>query len=92
MRRTRDELDRLTERWRARHEARRPSPDARPPADPAREGLAAGAFPYRTMTPADYVAAHGADMVAFTYDEARYADPDLDAWLREVGRLLRERR
>jgi hypothetical protein len=31
-------------------------------------------------------------MVGFTYDEARYADPDLDAWLLEVGRLLRERR
>jgi hypothetical protein len=31
-------------------------------------------------------------MIGFTYDEARYADPELDAWLTEVGRLLRERR
>jgi hypothetical protein len=31
-------------------------------------------------------------MVGFTYDEASYADADLDAWLAEVGRLLRERR
>jgi hypothetical protein len=31
-------------------------------------------------------------MIGFTYDEARYADADLDAWLLEVGRLLREDR
>ena len=31
-------------------------------------------------------------MTGFTYDEARYGDPDLDAWLLEVGRLLRMRR
>jgi len=28
-------------------------------------------------------------MTGFTYDEARYTDPELDAWLLEVGRLLR---
>ncbi len=88
----RGRLDALTHRWRARHDAHRPSPDARPPADPDREALAARAFPYRSVAPAAYVAEHGDAMVAFTYDEARYADPDLDAWLLEVGRLLRERR
>ena len=31
-------------------------------------------------------------MSGFTYDEAQYIDPDLDAWLLEVGRLLRMRR
>jgi hypothetical protein len=31
-------------------------------------------------------------MTAFTYDEARYADADLDAWILEVGRLLRRDR
>lgn len=85
-------LDALTNRWRTRHDARRPSPDARPPADPDREALAARAFPYRSATPATYVAEHGDDMVGFTYDEERYADPALDAWLLDVGRLLRERR
>ena len=89
---SRDRLDELTDRWRARHDARRPDADARPPADTEREALAARAFPYRDVAPARYVADHGDDMVAFTYDEARYADPDLDAWLLEVGRLLRERR
>lgn len=86
----RQRLDELTRRWRRRHDARLPA--LRPPADPEREALAARAFPYRTEAPAVYVAAHGAAMVGFTYDEARYADPELDAWLVEVGRLLREGR
>jgi len=81
-------LDQLTERWRARHDARRLDADDRPSADPDREALAAAAFPFRTVTPEAYVAQHGADMIGFTYDEAGYADPDLDAWLLEVGRLL----
>ena len=88
----REQLERLTDRWRSRHDARRSNPDARSPADPAREALAERAFPFRTVAPADYVAEHGANMSGFTYDEARYADADLDAWLLEVGRLLREDR
>ena len=86
----RPRLRTLTDRWRARHDARR-RPD-RPAADPAREALAARGFPFRSETPEAYVAEHGADMAGFTYDEARYADADLDAWLLEVGRLLRARR
>lgn len=54
--------------------------------------MAARAFPYRSQLPAAYVAEHGADMIGFTYDDERYADPVLDAWLVEVGRLLRARR
>jgi hypothetical protein len=88
---TRERLDELTERWRARHEARRPSPGDRPRAGEERQALASSAFPYRTVSPADYVAEHGAAMPAFTYDDERYDDPRLDAWLLEVGRLLRER-
>ena len=87
---SRQRLDELTDRWRARHDARRGA--ERPPADPDREAFARRAFPYRDTSPADYVRAHGRDMVGFTYDEATYADADLDAWLLEVGRLLRERR
>lgn len=85
-------LARLTDRWRLRHDGRRPSADARPPADPEREARAARAFPYRTTSPTAYVDAHGADMPGFTYDDAHYGDPELDAWLLEVGRLLRARR
>jgi len=88
----RDQLDELTDRWRARHEARRPAPDARPPASTEREAAAAAAFPFRSVAPASYVDAHGADMRGFTFDDERYADPELDAWLLEAGRLLRERR
>jgi hypothetical protein len=83
-------LQELTDRWRRRHDARRPL--ERPPADPDREALAARAFPFREETPAAYVDAHGSGMSGFTYDDARYADPALDAWLTEVGRLLRARR
>ena len=61
-------------------------------ASPDRESLAARAFPFRDVAPADYVAEHGDAMTAFTYDDERYADPALDAWLLEVGRLLREGR
>jgi hypothetical protein len=50
------------------------------------------AFPYQELTPEEYVERHGDDMVGYTYDEARYSDPELDAWLLEVGRLLRARR
>ena len=89
---TRQRLQELTDRWRGRHDLRRPSAHVRPRADPERERLASGAFPYRTMTPDTYVAEHGDAMPGFTYDEARYVDADLDAWLLEVGRLLRERR
>jgi hypothetical protein len=31
-------------------------------------------------------------MPGFTYDDTTYADGKLDAWLQEVGRLLREGR
>jgi hypothetical protein len=85
-------LARLTDRWRERHDARRPDPADRPLASPQREALAARAFPYRSVSPRAYVDEHGAGMSAFTYDDERYDDPELDAWLLEAGRLLRERR
>ena len=85
----RDRLDQLTDRWRARHDARRPQGGNRPRAAFERQFLAGRAFPYQTVTPAAYVAEHGADMTGFTYDDESYTDADLDAWLVEVGRLLR---
>lgn len=87
----RERLDALTDRWRRRHEARRPDVDRRPMATPEREARAARAFGHTSTSPAEYVAAHGADMTAFTYDDERYADPELDDWIVAVGRLLRER-
>jgi len=87
-RRTR--LNTLTERWRARHdEARAGQP--RPPAAAAREAQAAGAFPFRELSPQAYADRYGAEMEGFTYDDERYADPELDAWLTELGGILRSR-
>ncbi len=83
-------LERLTRRWRSRHEAARPAD--RPPADSERERRAGTLFPFREMAPADYAARYGPAMMGFTYDDYRYADPDLDAWLGELGRVLRRRR
>lgn len=88
----RRDLDRLTRRWRERHDARLADVDFRPRASGGREALARRGFPFATVSPADYVAEHGDDMPGFTYDEESYADPALDAWIVEVGRLLRERR
>jgi hypothetical protein len=88
---TRERLDELTDRWRRRSDARRPTADERPAADPAREALAARAFPYRSVSPRAYVDAHGGAMTGFTYDHERYGDAELDAWLLELGRLLRAR-
>jgi hypothetical protein len=88
----RTNLDRLTARWRARQDLRREGDPFRPRANPGREALARRGFPYRDVTPADYVAEHGADMAGFTYDDESYADADLDAWIVEVGALLREQR
>src|SRR5688500_14153674 len=88
----RSDLDRLTQRWRQRHDSRRPADDLRPRVNPGREALARRHFPYRDVTPEAYVAEHGAAMTGFTYDDEAYADEELDAWILEVGRLLREQR
>ena len=88
----RRDLDRLTRRWQQRHDARRAADPSRPRANPGREALARRGFPYRDVTPEAYVAERGEDMPGFTYDDESYADPALDAWILEVGRLLRERR
>jgi hypothetical protein len=92
MGRQRDRIDRLTRRWRERHDARLAAGSPRPRANPGREALARQNFPYRMTSPADYAAEHGAAMIGFTYDEESYADADLDAWLVELGRILREGR
>src|SRR5437763_13226374 len=90
-----ERLEELTRRWQARRADRlRQHADAGRPrdaADPVRAARAASAFPFRHVTPADYVARHGSEMVAFTYDDYTYADARLQTWLDEVGRLLHSR-
>jgi hypothetical protein len=87
-------LDELTSRWQARRgleRARRAaSGEPREAADPERLERARSAFPYRDTTPAAYVAEHGSGMIAYTYDDYAYPDDELQAWLDEVGRLLRQ--
>ena len=87
-RRTR--LHTLTERWRTRHDAARAG-RPRPPASPEREAQAAAAFPFRELSPGTYADRYGAEMAGFTYDDDEYADAELDAWLAELGRILRAR-
>jgi hypothetical protein len=83
-------LDQLTARWRERQQARLAS-DGRKPADAEREARAAAFFPWKTQTPAEYAATFGAAMVGYTYDAYTYGDPSLEAWLSELGDLLRRR-
>ena len=86
----RTRLARLTDRWRARHEAR-VAADGREPADAEREGRAREHFPYLSESPAAYAARHAEAMIGYTYDAYTYADPELDAWLVELGHILRQR-
>jgi hypothetical protein len=87
-RRTR--LDRLTERWRFRHDAR-VAAEGRPPADAEREARADAFFPWRTQSASEYAATYGAAMVGYTYDDYSYRDRGLEAWLLELGEALRAR-
>jgi hypothetical protein len=87
----RHRLQQLTERWRSRHEARLDAGPP-PPADSQREARADAFFPWRSTTPAEYAAAYGAAMTGYTYDAYTYADPKLQAWLQELGDLLRQYR
>lgn len=80
-------LDRLTDRWRTRHEARLAS-EERPRADAEREAKADAFFPWRTQTPGEYAATYGAAMIGYTYDAYSYSDPLLEKWLRELGVAL----
>jgi hypothetical protein len=88
-------LNELTNRWRARHSVRREADGragaAREHADSERLERALRLFPYLEMSPTEYVERHGSSMTAYTYDDYSYPDAELQAWLDEVGRLLRLR-
>jgi hypothetical protein len=62
-----------------------------PAADADREARADAFFPWRTQSAAEYAATYGAAMVGYTYDAYSYRDPELEAWLRELGAALRAR-
>jgi len=83
-------LQQLTDRWRSRHEAR-VAAEGRPRADAEREARAKAFFPWQSETPAEYAATYGSAMVGYTYDAYTYTDARLEAWLQELGELLRAR-
>ena len=87
----RERLEELTDRWRARHEARLER-DPRQAADAEREARASTLFPWQTESAAEYAARYGAAMTGYTYDAYTYSDRKLEAWLRELGEILRRRR
>ena len=91
---SRSRLEELTARWRARHESKRSALVAAgtlPLADPEREARARAFFPWQSEAPAAYAERHGAEMVGYTYDAYAYTDPELQAWLAELGEILRRR-
>jgi hypothetical protein len=64
--------------------------DEREPASPGYEEEAARRFPIHEMTPERYVALHGHGWLLGGIFTVGYADPDLDAWVRRAGELLRD--
>jgi hypothetical protein len=63
--------------------------DDRPLADPGRVRSARQIFPFQVESPAFY-AAHNAHTIGCSdFDNYRYPDPALGAWIDELHRLLR---
>jgi hypothetical protein len=63
-------------------------PDTREPAAPDYEEMALRLFPIGEMSPERYVALHGDGWLAGTIFTVRFADPEMDAWVRRAGALL----
>jgi hypothetical protein len=61
--------------------------DALPLADPGRERDARAWFP-REQTPEEYAARHAHAWVSFSFDDYRYRDPALTAWIQRLGDIL----
>jgi hypothetical protein len=63
-------------------------PDKREPAGPDYESVARDLFPIGEMSPERYVALHGDGWGAGSIFTVRFADPEMDAWVRRAGKLL----
>ncbi len=63
--------------------------DERPLADPSRVEWALRVFPFREQTAAGYAARYAHTIGCSSFDEYRYPDPALGAWIDELHRLLR---
>lgn len=65
-------------------------PDNREPASASYEEDARRLFPIHEITPERYVALKGDGWLAGTIFTVRFADPELDAWVRRAGELLHD--
>jgi hypothetical protein len=63
-------------------------PDTREPATASYEEMALRLFPIGEMSPERYVALNGAGWGAGTIFTVRFADPEMDAWVRRAGELM----
>jgi hypothetical protein len=63
-------------------------PDTRELATPSYEEMALRLFPIGEMSPERYVALHGGGWGAGTIFTVRFADPEMDAWVRRAGELM----
>ena len=62
--------------------------DARPLADPSQVDAALRLFPYRESSAEQYAARHAHTIGCSSFDQFRYPDPALEAWIDELHRLL----
>ena len=62
-----------------------------PLAHEGREKHARELFPYREQTPEEYAARHFHEWMTFSFDDYRYSDPELDAWIARLGQIFFKR-
>jgi hypothetical protein len=65
------------------------SADERPLADAGRVEAALRMFPFRELTAGAYAARYAHSIGCSSFDDYRYPDPALGAWIDELHRLLR---
>ena len=54
--------------------------------------MAAETFPFRELSPEEYAARNAHLWSAFSFDDFRYEDPELDAWIARLGDILFQRK
>lgn len=62
-----------------------------PLANAGREKHARELFPYREQTPEEYAARHFHEWMTFSFDDFRYSDPELNAWIARLGQIFFKR-
>ena len=62
--------------------------DERPLADPSRVELAMHLFPYRELSAEEWAARYAHTVGCSSFDQYRYPDPALGAWIDELHRLF----